>query len=135
MTQERMKGSVHASPSAGSQASTASPEAAASAPLKPSEALEKAAALIEPEGAWTQEAFWRDSNGNADSDAADATCWCASGAIRHVGPGLAEEARAYLRRAIRGANIFGWNDFDASGQAEVVAKLREAAELARSEGQ
>jgi len=101
--------------------------------MKPSEILDKAARKIEPEGRWTRQYSARDKDGRevAPNDAA-ATCWCIYGAIMKVS----------RRRKVRG-DLFRflptyasvWNDAPERTQAEVVAKLREAAALARAEGQ
>lgn len=99
------------------------------------EILAKAADLIEPEGAWTQHDWAKDSTGKrcAPIDK-DAVCWCAEGAIRHVvwlhpdlEPGAVTYADAALIKAIRGQMIFRWNDFGRRRQATVVQALRDAA--------
>lgn len=100
--------------------------------LLPSEVLAKAADLIEPEGRWMQ-GEWQDG---------PRQCFCAEGAmaeIAQVSPCLMDEhsASRFLERAA-GIPWFGvptWNDQPGRTQAEVVATLRKASELARSEGQ
>ena len=53
--------------------------------MKASEVLDRAADLIEPEGAWTQGASFRNAGGDAvDGDSADVTCRCLVGAISAV---------------------------------------------------
>jgi hypothetical protein len=112
---------------------------APSAPLKASEVLERAAALIEPEGAWTQRAYARNALGKVvSSDDADAVCWCAFGAVNrvrrphHVAPsGFLDD----LFERANGSAFEKLNDTRGRTQAEVIAALRKAAELARSEGQ
>lgn len=97
-----------------------------------SEILDAAADLIEPEGAWTQGYFgmWDGS-----------TCFCAVGAIgRAAGFRRIDEAENWVEANaadLLGMGWFGledWNDRPDRTQAEVVAKLREAAEKAREQG-
>jgi hypothetical protein len=98
--------------------------------LTVSEVLAKAADLIEPEGAWSNDDVARDRAGEM-TFAADpsAVCWCALGAIWHasVGTGvndyLIENA---VLRIIEGDSIAAWNDAPGRTQAEVVAALRAA---------
>jgi hypothetical protein len=104
-----------------------------------SETLDKAADLIEPEGAWTQFVFARDKDGKrVGARHESATCWCASGAIIRAGGGpdtwSAVRAWAALLSVIGNLIIPNWNDAPERTQAEVVAKLREAAAIARKEG-
>lgn len=102
--------------------------------------LEKAADLIEPEGAWTRFVFARDASGRRVSEQdPSATCWCAAGAITvTAGGGFfgegAWKARSALLEALGAGIIPNWNDAPDRTQAEVVAKLREAAEKAREQG-
>jgi hypothetical protein len=94
--------------------------------------LDKAADLIEPEGAWTQESF---------EDDLQRRCWCIVGAIgvAAFGRGCWEEAEALVDR---NQHLFGayaealeeWNDAPERTQPEVVAKLRETATKAREQG-
>jgi DnaJ-domain-containing protein 1 len=99
--------------------------------------LRKAADLIEPEGAWTQGAFGRTPNGVGTSSAdSDAVCWCVAGAINKAARDLdvlAVPAHRLFERVIGGYN-FTWNDHHQRTQAEVVAKLREAAMLSERDG-
>lgn len=98
----------------------------------PSEILDEAADLIAPQGAWTQ---FKYSNGEQRSPYdADATSFCINGAIqRCAGRDRSDVARRILHRAL-GTGPTSWNDSHNRTQAEVVAALRQAAELARSEG-
>lgn len=114
------------------------------------EVLERAADLIEPEGAWTQGAFSRDANGDADATddgitAKNPVCWCALGAVAAVceedpagniytpsSPSLPNAIRKLLNAHI-GNYVEDWNDDPDRTQAEVVQKLREAARLARTQ--
>jgi hypothetical protein len=108
------------------------------------EILRAAADLIEPEGAWTQGAFSRNADGTTDIDEAVASnpvCWCALGALAKASGVDPLDPRAFvlpapqiaaypiLRRLVGGDFVF-WNDAPKRTQAEVVAKLREAADLA-----
>lgn len=108
--------------------------------MKPSEVLAKAADLIEPEGAWTQGKFAREASGLAqDPKSPKAICWCARGAIIRSG-GLESAPLRYLRSVVPSCDRSGepvavWNDAPERTQAEVVKALRDAADLARSEGQ
>jgi len=95
-------------------------------PSRVSDVLDRAADLIEPEGAWHQ--------GNYVGPTGD--CWCALGAIMRVG-NFASDINApsiVLRRLIGEEFVADWNDDPERTQAEVVAKLREAAALAREQG-
>jgi hypothetical protein len=100
--------------------------------------LRAAADLIEPEGRWTQEVQARDASGEEcgvlDDDA---VCWCIYGALWHFGiPVYGPEADAVETPLIQviGADqgIDQWNDVDGRTQAEVVAALRKAADLAEA---
>jgi hypothetical protein len=109
--------------------------------VKPSEVLDAAADLISPVGRWTQVALARTAGGEAAvayGRGCDAVCWCAEGAIaRIVGSYVVAEyddAERYVT-GLLGDHLAAWNDAPERTQAEVVAKLREAAALARSEGQ
>jgi hypothetical protein len=97
--------------------------------------LSKAADLIEPEGAWTQHVDARDAAGNQiDHDDVDAVCWCADGAYMRVGGNWGDAGWRALQVALGGDGPISWNDAPERTQAEVVAKLREAAALAREQG-
>jgi len=111
-----------------------------SAPLSVADVLERAADLIGPEGAWTQGAYARTADAeylDAGLIPSDATCFCAAGAIARVAgsAGMFSYAdRVGLVAGFgHGTSIIGWNDDPERTQAEVVAKLREAAALARTE--
>lgn len=112
-----------------------------SADLSVTDVLERAADLIEPEGKWTKGELARDELGQPLDSVADiisgkAKCFCAWGAITHVFGGYphgSPEASA-LCKAVGTLNIGEWNDEPERTQAEVVAKLREAAALAREQG-
>jgi hypothetical protein len=63
-------------------ASNGHSDAEPSAAIKPSDVLERAAALIEPPGAWTQGEYARNECGSPRAwDDPDAACFCARGAI------------------------------------------------------
>lgn len=108
----------------------------------PADVLLAAAELLEKPGAWTQNTF-----GLGD-------CYCVRSAIsaaagqpyRSAGDGPAELALAKTLPGFdttRDGDLFGhsgsvivrWNDATERTQSEVVAKLREAAALAREAGQ
>jgi len=107
--------------------------------LSVAEVLERAADLIEPEGAWTQGAFARNAQGKdtgLSESRGPATCWCVLGATDHVSgeDDPVVQADHLLAQVIGGAAHNGlgeWNDAPGRTQSEVVAKLREAAALAR----
>lgn len=108
------------------------------ATLSVADVLDKAADLIEPEGAWTQGAYARDALGkdvNPNEEfitVPDAACWCLHGSICHVVGG--KNMWPWLRNPVRcELPDTEWNDAPERTQAEVVAKLREAATLARNE--
>lgn len=103
--------------------------------------LESAADLLEKPGAWIQGDFARDANGDGLAMGYDpkATCWCAVGALeKALGPS-AEKDIAHYWEALEIAlpdgfsSVPDWNDTKGRTQAEIVATLREAAGLARSE--
>lgn len=108
--------------------------------MKVSEVLDKAADLIEPDGAWTQGVNARDADGNPTSALDDtATCWCALGAIAHID----DSRRAYLYACALSQQVWAvrrfrdvphWNDDPERTQAEVVAALRAAAQAEREAG-
>lgn len=107
-----------------------------------SEILFAAADLIEPEGAWTQRAIARDRKGLIAIGEGTAVCWCAIGAIIKVGGAWEAIERTEKLLALPDAARVGdlrplaaFNDAPERTQEEVVAKLREAAERAREQGQ
>lgn len=108
---------------------------------KISDVLDAAAALIEPEGAWTQGTIYRDAKGKpAGVGTGDPVCWCALGAIMHVGY-YSEAGLGFVEGDLppTGAGalrpLSAWNDDPERKQSEVVARLREAATKAREAGQ
>lgn len=87
------------------------------------EVLDAAANLIEPEGAWTQHEWGHDG------------CYCLDGALMAAkGTGYTFPELDLIREVTGAESAIHWNDADHRTQAEVVAKLREAAELARERG-
>lgn len=112
-------------------------------PLSVADVLERAADLIEPEGAWTQGGA-RNARGflTWGSDP-EAKSFCALAAIARVaGPAgwrepVAGQARDALRETVglRWDQLLGdhWNDAPERTQADVVASLREGAAKARGE--
>lgn len=91
--------------------------------------LDKAADLIEPEGAWL-------------GGTCTAGCYCAWSAILAVTGKKGSDADATVPGVLLFAKLVGasnshgiwrWNDAPERTQAEVVAKLREAAQLARTQ--
>ena len=115
--------------------------------LPVAETLRAAADLIEPEGAWTQNAFSRNHDGTTDEaegacPAADnPVCWCALGAIAataKVDPnhwrswsGIAGTASTALSTYLHD-NVDNWNDDPSRTQAEVVAAFRAAADASEA---
>lgn len=110
--------------------------------------LDKAADLIAAPGKWTQHEFARDKLGGAYSDGDlgyrefPATCFCLFGAVAAVAevsdPELYRDADRYLLTALGMVHISSvarWNDAPDRTQEQVVAKLHEAAGLARSQVQ
>jgi hypothetical protein len=106
-----------------------------SAPTTPREVLLAAAELIEKPGAWTRKAYARDPfMQDVHPTSRDACCWCMAGAVwRAAGAhsGLEAEALAALRDA-SGRGVSYFNDAPGRTQAECVAMLRKAAEVAPS---
>lgn len=104
-----------------------------------SEILFAAAELIEPEGAWTQGTVARNALGeDVEGDAPDAVCFCLIGAIGKATDHHYDAAKPVyelLETLVGDGWIDLWNDAPERTQAEVVAKLREAAEKAREQGQ
>ena len=105
--------------------------------MKIADVLDKAADLIEPEGAWTQGAEARDANGEELSyPYDDAVCFCAGGAVWKAGHewSVAISAWRLFQSTVPYEDGPEWNDEPERTQAEVVAKLREAAAKAREQG-
>lgn len=91
--------------------------------------LDKAADLIEPEGAWTRKTF-------ADQREDGTKCYCAMGAIHVVTDNsepLTNRARTALLRVIPYGSVVSFNDEMGRTQAEVIAAFREAATKAREQ--
>jgi hypothetical protein len=84
------------------------------------DALERAADLIEPEGAWGQ-GFYRRRDGRL----------CAADAIWLIEGRRWDDAFRFFTEFV--GPVGTWNDAPERTQAEVVAKLREAAVKARGE--
>lgn len=112
-----------------------------SAPLTVAEVLERAADLIEPEGAWTRGAYAADEcNDSIDTLHPDAKCFCAMGAVYRAagasslyktGPlDVVNDVRKHLITVV-GTTMASFNDAPGRTQAEVVAALRSAAAVAR----
>lgn len=99
--------------------------------------LNRAADLIEPEGAWTQNAYWRECSGWPVMSRRHAVCFCALGAIKAIvgqapsDPDNTPAARVLASLIPGSFSVEDWNDAPERTQAEVVAKLREAAAKAR----
>lgn len=117
--------------------------------FKPSCVFSAAADLIEPRDHWTQGALARDDNG-IDTEFGDqpgeAVCWCAVGAIYQVLPGIKDSERRKFRELAEQllgltttkSGLFplaAWSDAPERNQADVVAALRRASELAAEVGQ
>jgi hypothetical protein len=103
------------------------------------EVLERAADLLEEPDAWTQGVYARDHNNRQTDDRDKAECFCALGAINYAAGrhDLSWDAREQQRvfEEISGIDdVPTWNDDPERTQSEVVAKLREAAALAREQG-
>lgn len=102
------------------------------------EVLDGAADLLEKPGAWTTDVCARDAEGNpTEWFQDDAICFCALGAIFRAGGGSSSVSADDFFCTFLGGNgwskVSTWNDDANRTQAEVVAKLREAAALAREQ--
>lgn len=100
--------------------------------------LDAAADLLSAPGAWTQGALARNALGKDAKVGEDKVCFCMAGALVETsGPWSA--AWAFLDKFlpnVRGANnTAAFNDAPGRTQAEVIAKLREAANAARATGE
>ncbi len=113
-----------------------------SAALSVADVLERAANLIEPEGAWTQGEYARNAYGsgfihNRRYPHGPPVCFCLNGAINFVAGNRVTQDYTPAQRIVESMFDDGatgtWNDAPERTQAEVVAKLREAAALARTE--
>lgn len=106
--------------------------------------LERAADLIEPEGAWIQGGFGLNEEGVVTQSlhelADDSTCFCAMGAVSHVAGGPHKFDWAMIEPLVvvagleAATSVTTWNDAPERTQSEVVAALRGAAKAARESG-
>lgn len=91
--------------------------------------------MVEPDGCWITGSLAHDEAGDSIMPENErAICWCMRGAIeRVVGGDLDEDSPlwAAVMRATSG-HPESWNDTDGRTQAEVVAALRKAADLAEA---
>lgn len=99
--------------------------------------LERAAELLSRPGAWTQGTLFRDAKGKElQVSSAGKSCFCMAGALVECG-GPWSAAWSFLDdilpKADKGNATAAFNDASGRTQDEVVAKLREAAALARGE--
>lgn len=97
--------------------------------MTPSQVLDAAADLIEPDGAWTQYAAARDADGRGVvATSGNACSWCPSGAILAAACStvVAFTAHNQFVRHIGTSDIPFWNDRLGRAQGDVVAALREA---------
>lgn len=96
-----------------------------------SEVLNAAADLLEKPGAWTQGSFARTASGKSESPFSPAaSCFCLRGALCLVTRRPLFAAMDAERKALgfsTDAAMAHWNDKADRTQAEVVARLREAA--------
>lgn len=95
-----------------------------------SEVLEKAAEILDAPGAWTQGSYGIGYGGDLPGGY---RCLCAYGAIRQIDPTSSYDAINFMSDLL-GMSVPSWNDARKRTQSEVVAKLREAARLAREQG-
>jgi len=104
--------------------------------LTVADVLDRAADLIEPEGAWTQREDARSKNGRyVEPLSRDAVSFCMWGAIeRAAGLTSPMVALNVVGGLVPLGLIAGFNDAPERTQPEVVAKLREAAAKAREQG-
>lgn len=90
-------------------------------PQTVADVLDAAADLLTPRGAWVQD-WWGDGK----------TCFCLAGAIIAAGHGVHSTFDGLHALGFDGLmKATRWNDDRARSEAEVIAKLREAAQLAR----
>jgi hypothetical protein len=109
----------------------------AKGPLTPAGILTAAAELLESPGAWTQGRWARnaDDSGTLGNDPA-AVCFCMLGAfqrVTHCAETAAWSAAELILSSMLRCEVPEWNDTEGRTQAEVVAALRAAAELAAKE--
>lgn len=100
--------------------------------------LEDAAALIEPDGKWTQGEYALDASGFKTSPVSKArqpVCFCMLGAVKHASGNPREDSKVmnWLHYNLGSRGTWLFNDAEGRTQAEVVAKLRDAAAVARGE--
>lgn len=96
------------------------------------EALEKAADVCER--GWCQNALALDADGReVGVHDQEAVSWCIVGALCVVDPEAYIDVTAHLRD-VTDRDFIDWNNAPDRTQGEVVAKLREAAALARARG-
>jgi hypothetical protein len=103
--------------------------------MTPAQILRGAADLLSKPGAWAQYHFALNAAGVPTlSWGTDAVCWCMRGAIKAAARGN-NEARIEAEYAVAKQlgffhleKVADWNDAEGRTQAEVVAKLIEAAE-------
>lgn len=107
--------------------------------LTVAEVLDGAADLLTPEGAWMQYDYCDEMFATAEEVKAS-TCWCAEGAVAcmlgvpgDVGERWCDERIALFGDLDGKLNLADWNDDPRRTKDEVVAKLREAAALAREQ--
>ena len=110
------------------------------APMKPSEALRKAAEIVLPPNAWTTDAFARNGNGDEVSfDDPTAKCFCSYGAMyKAVGSVcslILAEVEEYFCEAADARYPDLWNDDPARTQSDVVNAFLRGAALAEAKGQ
>lgn len=94
----------------------------------PADVLNAAADLLEKPGAWTQGAWKRGKSGREVRIYSPfAVSFSVLGAIDHVGGGFNSAIHALKHLIGWDIHLQDWNDQSERTQAEVVAKLREAA--------
>ena len=102
--------------------------------MTPAERLRAARALLTPPGAWTRGALARDREGNrVECDSVRAVCWCAGGAISRATDRRDNETEWRLLTKVVGFPVSFWNDAPGRTQADVLAALDAAIELAKAE--
>ena len=96
--------------------------------MTPQEILLKAADILTPRGAWTQHVFAADKKGRTVSvKSPKATCFCLVGAVsKATGDNPEETAKALALIDI--PSIYLWNDAPSRRKAQVIARLRKAAQ-------
>ena len=108
--------------------------------LTVAEVLERAADILNSKGAWAQGRYAVADTGKGCASLDErAVRWCAIGAMgkasgEGVGGEFSTQAREFANMVAFGGSIANFNDAPERTQEEVVAKLREAAALAREQG-